>query len=198
MKRIAIAGGIGAGKTVVTDYLAERGWTVIDADLIAHQLSQPEGPVWRALRDAFGDAVVRADATLDRAFIADIVFHDASALRRLNRITHAPIGVEIARQLGQVTAPAAFVALPLFRPEHRAAFDFDSAWSVQVAPETAVRRLCAHRGYSEVDAQRRLANQMTNDERKAIVDRVMWNEGSIDELYRQVDALLREEGLVDG
>jgi dephospho-CoA kinase len=195
VKRIAIAGGIGAGKTVVSHYLSSRGWPVVDADVVARQISEPGQPAWRALRDAFGDAVLGPDGSLDRQFLADIVFYDQSALRRLNHITHGHIGAEIVRQLDTATGPAAFVALPLFVPEHRAIFSLDAAWAVQVEPDTAVARLCGQRGFSQEDARARLASQISNDERAAIVDRVLWNEGSIDDLYAQLDTLMEETGL---
>jgi dephospho-CoA kinase len=198
VQRIVIAGGIGAGKTVATNHLSGLGWTVVDADQIAHEITEPGRPAWRAMRDAFGDAVLNADETLDRAFVADVVFHDPSALRRLNHITHGHIGAEIARQIEGVNDEAVFVALPLFRLEHRSIFKFDEVWSIQVAPETAVDRLRACRGFSEDDARARLANQMTNEERGSIADRVMWNEGTIEELLEQIDAALLANGLRRG
>ncbi|HEY5438776.1 MAG TPA: dephospho-CoA kinase [Acidimicrobiales bacterium] len=192
MKRIAIAGGIGAGKSAVSDRLVERGYTVIDTDAVARTVTAVGQPAWRALRDAFGSAVLGPDGTLDRAFLADVVFHDPSALRRLNHITHGYIGLDVIDQLNRATGDAVFVALPLFRPEHRAAFQIDEAWAVMVSPDTAVQRLVAHRGYSVADAQARLANQISNDERAAIVDRVIWNEGSLDDLYGLLDDALSE------
>lgn len=198
MQIIVIAGGIGAGKSTATDYLSELGWSVIDADQIAHEITEPGRPAWTALRDAFGSAVLRADGTLDRPFVADVVFHDASALRRLNHITHGHIGAEMVRRIESVNDQAVFLAVPLYRGEHRSIFHVDQAWSVQVAPETAVSRLCAHRGFSETDARARLANQMSNDERAALVDQVMWNEGTIEDLHAQIDEALRAAGLHRG
>ena len=198
MKRIVIAGGIGAGKSAICDRLRSLGYTVIDADDVAHDVTAKGSPTLRALVDAFGSAVLASDGTLDRAFMAEIVFNDRSALRRLDRITHGQIGVEIVRQLDGATGDAVFVAVPLFRPEHRAAFRVDEVWSVQVDPETAVRRLVELRGFKEDDARARLANQMSNDERERIVDRVLWNEGSLDELFAQLDAALELVGLAHG
>jgi dephospho-CoA kinase len=195
--RIGITGGIGAGKTALTDRLRSLGFLVIDADEIAREVTAPGAAAFQAIRDAFGDAVLAADGTLDRAFLADVVFHDVSALKRLNHITHAPIGAEITRRLADVEG-SVFVALPLFRPEHRSAFALDEIWAVQVEPETAVSRLCSLRGFSEDDARSRLASQMSNDERASIVDRVLWNEASLDELYAQLDEALGAEGLVRG
>jgi dephospho-CoA kinase len=198
VKRIVIAGGIGAGKSTTSERLTSLGWPVIDADIIAHEVTQPGLPAYLALRDAFGDAVLLDDGSLDRAFLADVVFHDRSALRRLNQITHGPIGAEIARRLDEAKGEAVFVAIPLFRPEHRELLHLDEAWALLVQPETALTRLTQHRGFSLGDATARLENQMSNAERTAIVDRVIWNEGSLDDLYGQLAAALQESGLPGG
>jgi dephospho-CoA kinase len=195
VKTVALAGGIGAGKTAVAERLSSLGWPVIDADVIARRVVAKGEPAWRALRDAFGTAALQADGEIDRKFVADIVFHDPSALRRLNYITHGHIGNEIVRELKTLTGAAVFVALPLFRSEHRALFHLDQVWAVQVEPATALKRLCTLRGYSEDDARARLAAQMSNDERKALVDLVFWNEGTLDDLFAQLDAALVELGV---
>jgi dephospho-CoA kinase len=198
VKRIVIAGGIGAGKSAVADHLRDLGFSVVDADDVAHDVTAPGSPTLGALVDAFGSAVLDADGSLDRAFVADVVFHDASALRRLNAITHGPIGVEIVRRLDEAVGDAVFCAVPLYRSEHRAAFALDAVWSVQVSPETAVRRLIDGRGFGEADARARLANQIGNDERARMADRVLWNEGTLDELYAEVDAALDDAGVSRG
>jgi dephospho-CoA kinase len=198
MKRIVIAGGIGAGKSAVGDRLRSLGFRVVDADDVAHDVTKPGSPTLSALVDAFGSAVLDERGTLDRTFVAEVVFHDPSALRRLNAITHPAIGVEIGRQLDTADGEAVFAAIPLFRPEHRVAFAVDEVWSVQVAPETAIRRLIDGRGFSEADARARLSTQMSNEERAALADRVLWNEGTLDELYAELDAALRDVGLVRG
>ncbi len=198
MKRIVIAGGIGAGKSVVGDRLRHLGFTVVDADDVAHDVTKPGSPTLSALVDAFGSAVLDQDGTLDRAFVAEVVFHDPSALRRLNAITHPAIGVEVAQRLADANGEAVFAAIPLYRPEHRTAFSVDAVWSVQVSPETAVRRLIDGRGFSEADARARLSTQISNDERAALADRVLWNEGTVDELFAELDAALDDAGLVRG
>ena len=195
VKRIAIAGGIGAGKTTVTDRLAASGWPVIDADVIARVVVEPGRPAWRALRDAFGDAVLGAGGEIDRSFLADVAFHDATALRRLNHITHGPIGEEIARQLDLATGRAVFIAIPLLRAEHRDVLHLDEVWMVLSTPETALARLVATRGYTEEEARARLATQMDNEERLALADRVVWNEGTLADLSAGLDDLLNEAGL---
>ncbi|MHB1208577.1 MAG: dephospho-CoA kinase [Acidimicrobiales bacterium] len=197
MKRIAIAGGIGAGKSEATDYLSRLGYGVIDADEIAREVVEPGQPAWRALRDAFGDAVLHGDGTLDREFLAQVVFADPSALRRLNSITHVQIGLEILRALKSASTNVVFIALPLFQPEHRTAFELDEVWLVQASPDVALSRLLQYRGMNDEGARARLASQMSNDERAAIVDHVIWNDGTIDALHVKLKEQLRRSGIVD-
>ena len=201
MRRIALAGGIGAGKSTAQHYLEQRGFPVIDADEVARAVVAPGQPAYAALRDAFGDAILAVDGSLDRAFLAEVVFHDASALARLNAITHPRVGEEILTRLAaaeRAGESVVFIALPLFRPEHREAFALDSAWAIEVAPEVALARLVESRHLSREDAAARLAAQMTNEERRALVDHVVVNDGSVDELIAQLDSLLVTEGLVRG
>jgi dephospho-CoA kinase len=194
VKRVAIAGGIGAGKTAVAERLTSLGYPVVDADVIARKVVQKGEPAWRALRDGFGTAVLDEAGNIDRAFLADVVFHDESALRRLNAVTHGYIGVEMARELDEVDAPTVFVAIPLYRAEHRGNLQLAEAWAVLADPQVALERLVTLRGMSEGDARARLAAQMSNDERVALVDRVIWNNGTMDDLYEQVDIALAEVG----
>jgi dephospho-CoA kinase len=171
------------------------GWPVVDADVIARKVVEKGEPAWRALRDAFGTAVLTPEGQLDRAFMAEVAFHDASALKRLNRITHGYIGVEMANQVDSAEGAAVFVAIPLYRPEHTANLKLDEVWAIEVEPATAVERLIKYRQFSEDDAKARLAAQMSNEERAAIADRVIWNEGTLDELYANLDLAIGDLGV---
>ena len=194
MKRVALAGGIGAGKTVLSERLVSLGWPVIDADVVARKVVEKGEPAWTALRDAFGTAVLTPTGELDRKFMADVAFHDASALRRLNHVTHGYIGREIVRELDATDADVVFVALPLYRREHRDAFHLDEVWAVVVDSEVALARLLEQRGFDEDDARARLAAQMSNEERASLADRVLWNNGTRDDLFAQLDAALVDVG----
>jgi len=198
MKRIAIAGGIGAGKSLTCDFIVKQGFSVIDSDDVAHQIVEPGKAAWQAIRDAFGDSVLKSDQTIDREFLAKIIFSNDSARNRLNSITHPAIGIEILRQIEACTTPAVFIALPLYRSEHRQIFSLDSAWAVLVSPEIAKKRLVEHRGFSESDAQARIDTQVSNEIRSSIVDRVIWNEGSTEDLHNSVNEALLSEGLLRG
>ncbi len=198
VKRIVIAGGIGAGKSAATDFLAGLGYEIIDADDVAHAVTEPGAPAWHALRDAFGDAVLDDDGQLDRHFVADVVFHDPSALRRLNLITHAHIGEEMRRRLDLANGECVFLAVPLFRAEHRSTLSLDEVWAVQSSPELAESRLVTYRGFTSGDARARLSSQMSNEERAKIVDVVIWNDGTLDELHAQLNTQLERIGLHHG
>lgn len=192
MKRVAIVGGIGAGKSTVTDRLTTLGFSVVDADVIARQVVEQGEPAWRALVDAFGSAVLTPEGDIDRKFLADVVFHDASALRRLNHITHGYIGAEMRAGLDSAPGDVAFVAIPLYRSEIRDGLGLSEVWAIEVRPDTALDRLVSERGMDAEDARARLAAQVTNDERSALADRVIDNNGSVEDLYASLDAALSE------
>ena len=192
MKRVAIVGGIGAGKSTVTDRLTTLGFSVVDADVLARRVVEQGQPAWRALIDAFGTAVLTPEGDIDRKFLADVVFHDASALRRLNHITHGYIGAEMRAGLDTASGDVAFVAIPLYRAEIRDGLELNEVWAIEVRPDTALDRLVSERGMDAEDARARLAAQMTNDERSALADRVIDNNGSLEDLYASLDVALSE------
>ncbi len=195
MLQIGIAGGIGSGKSTLTSALERAGIRVIDTDVIAREIVEPGRPAWQALVDAFGLAVTDAAGLIDRKFLAAVAFPTPTALRRLNAITHGAIGVEVLRALDEARDVHYAVAVPLFRPEHRALFRLSEVWATEVEPEVAVSRLIQHRGFSEEDARNRIQSQITNSERSAIVDVVIPNNGSIGELENRINTLLLERGI---
>jgi dephospho-CoA kinase len=193
--RIALIGGIGAGKSTVVDYLRARGFVAVDADEVYAALVGRGQPLLATLVDAFGGAVLTPEGELDRTFLASIVFSDPSALRRLDAITHPLVGREMRRQLDAAPGRAVFAAVPLYRPEHRDSLALDEVWSVQVTPSIAVERLVEQRAMTESDARARIARQMSNEERETLVDEVIWNNADRAALVERVDELLRERGL---
>ena len=111
MLLIGLTGGIGSGKSTVSALLAARGAVVVDADAIVHDVQRPGTPVFTAMVERFGEGVVAADGTLDRARVADIVFNDPEALAALNAIVHPAVGAEIARRLAELAATDEVVVL---------------------------------------------------------------------------------------
>lgn len=188
MRPIALTGGIGAGKSTVAQALRRRGAVVVDADQLAREVVEPGTRGYLAVVTGFGDSVVGPDGRLDRAALANRVFADAAARRQLEGIVH-PLVAEAARQ----TFAEAPRDVPLvYEIPLLAEGDRGQEWSaiivVDASEETRLARLVA-RGLSEQDALRRIAAQSTREERLALADYVLNNDGSLAELETALDAL---------
>ena len=180
--------------------MVERGAVLIDADEIVRDLQRPGQPVFEAIVRRWGPLVVAADGTLDRAAVAEAVFHDADELAALNSIVHPAVGAEMVKRRAAAAAesPDAVVVLDiplLVRPDGEPIAERYRGLSgivvVDVDPDTAVQRLVAQRGLSEEDARARIANQADREARLAVADFVIDNNGSLEELQPQIDACYR-------
>jgi dephospho-CoA kinase len=182
---VGLTGGIGAGKSTVAALLAARGAVIVDADLISREVVQPGGPAYQPIVDRFGTGVLEADGRLDRAALADIVFRDADARKALEAITHPAIQGEMARQMLAAPTDAVVVLdIPLLkeRRDHMM-----GVIVVDVPENVAVERLVAHRGFDEGDARRRIASQISREDRRALADVVIDNSGDASALEAEVD-----------
>jgi dephospho-CoA kinase len=186
---LGLTGGIGSGKSTVSAILEELGATVVDADRIVRELQEPGQPVFDAMVAEFGPGVVAADGTLDRQAVADIVFGDDEALKRLNAIVHPAVGAAIAERLVALaeTDDVVIMDIPLLVESGRD--DMAAVIVVDVDPDIAVARLVEHRGFSEDDARARMARQVSREDRLAKADVVLDNSGTQEDLRAQVEAL---------
>jgi dephospho-CoA kinase len=185
---LGLTGGIGAGKSTVSAALARRGAVVVDADAVVRELQSPGGSVLAAMVEHFGDGILRADGTLDRQKVADVVFNDDEQLKALNAIVHPAVGAEIDRRIEAERATDHVVVLDVPLLVESKAYVTAGTIVVDTDPEVAVERLVAHRGFSEDDARARMARQATRDERLAAADFVVRNDGAPEELEPQIDA----------
>jgi dephospho-CoA kinase len=182
---VGLTGGIGAGKSTVAALLAARGAIVIDADQIARQVVEPGAPAYNAIVERFGPEVVGNGGGLDRAALAGLVFKDPGARTDLEKITHPAIQAEMARQT--LEAPADGVVI-LDIPLLKAKRDPMAGIIVVDAPENvAVARLVRYRDFKEDDARRRIAAQISRDDRLAIADVIVHNDGDRLQLEAEVD-----------
>ncbi len=159
--RIGLTGPIGCGKSTIAAWLAERGAVVVDADVVAREVSAPGEPAHDAVIAAFGDAVrVEEGGRLDRAALARVVFADPDALRRLEAIVHPVVRARILERIADAEragAPAVVIeAIKLV--EGGLAALCDETWLVTCAP-TVQRERVIERGASAEDADRRIAAQ---------------------------------------
>src|SRR6266513_2614218 len=173
---IGLTGGIGAGKSTVSRLLAERGAVIVDADLIARQVVEPGGPAYQGVVDRFGEDVLLDAGALDRAALAEIVFADPDALKDLNDIVHPAVGAVIAERLAEEadTDHVVILDVPLLVESGRS--NTTGTIVVDCPPEEALQRAVA-RGLPEDDVRRRMANQVSREERLAKADFIVDNSG---------------------
>jgi dephospho-CoA kinase len=188
--RIGLTGGIASGKSVVADMFADLGVPVIDTDVIARDVVRPGQPALEEIRDTFGDDVVTADGTLDRATMRAIVFGDDAARRRLEAILHPRIGAATRQQADAAGGDYQVIVVPLLVESSLRAF-VDRVLVVDCDEETQVARLLARDAESEAQARRILAAQSSREERLAIADDVITNDDDLDQTREQVLALHR-------
>ena len=186
---VGLTGGIGSGKTYVGARLVERGAVLIDADVLAREVVEPGRPAYGRVVERFGSEVVAPDGKLDRAAIAAIVFNDAQALADLNAIVHPEVGVEIAARLATESAGDHVVVLDiplLVEAGNAERYPFDGVLVVDAPVDLVLDRLVSVRGMERADAEARIANQASREERIRAADFVIMNMGSFEELDEMV------------
>jgi dephospho-CoA kinase len=185
---VGLTGGAGAGKSTVAARLRELGAIVIDADALAREVLEPGSEGLREVVAEFGPGVLRPDGSLDRAALAAIVFADPAKRRRLEQITHPRIAARTSELLASAPADAVVVHdVPLLVEKDMAAV-YDLVVVVDAPVEQRVRRLVA-RGLDADDARARIAAQASREERRAVADVWLENDGTTDELRAAVDEL---------
>ena len=167
---VGLTGGIGAGKSTVSSMLAERGAVIVDADKIARDLQAPGAPLLDVMAARFGDHIITADGSLDRAAVAAIVFNDKDALDDLNGIVHPAMQDEIQRQIDAHRGTDRIVVLdfPLLGENPR--LGLAATIVVDIPVDTAIDRLVNQRGMNVDDATARINSQLSREERSGVGD----------------------------
>ena len=188
---IGLTGGIASGKSTAAAYLGEKGASVIDADKLGHQAYEPDTDAFAQVVAVFGPEVVGADGQIDRKVLGGKVFGDPAALDRLTGIIWPEIGrlalaeFEVARA-ARPDAPIVLEAAVMLEAGWEPMVD--EVWVVIVEPDTAVARATARDGVEEEAIRKRIAAQLSNDERRAKADIVIDNSGDEAALLAQLDA----------
>ena len=188
MVMVGLTGGIGAGKSTVATMLTARGAVVVDADAIAREVVEPGSPALNELAARFGADVVTPDGRLDRTRLAERAFATPDAKRDLEAITHPAIGAEFLRQVAAAPKGAVVVHDVPLLVESTRGYDYAGVIVVEAPLETRLARLEA-RGVAREDAERRIANQASDEERRAVATWVVDNSGDLDSLEAQIDEL---------
>ena len=188
MRIIGLTGGIASGKTTVAGMLAELGAVIVDADQLSREAVMPGSPALEAIVDQFGGDVLRPDKTLDRTKLAQVVFGDQAARKRLEGILHPAIRQLAEQKLAasrEAGDPLVFYVAPLLI-EAGALSRVDEVWIVHVDKATQLERLMAREGISEEEALQRIAAQMPMEEKRKYGRVVIENGGGIESTRNQV------------
>jgi dephospho-CoA kinase len=188
---IGLTGNIASGKTEVANMLADRGATLIDADVLAREAVRPETQALRDIVKRWGNDVLKQDGSLDRQALRQIVFADQTELDALNRIVHPGVtrlrDREIARARERGDQIVVCVIPLLF--ERNLVEEFDAIVLVDAPRPIRLERLVTSRGLEETDAMNMIASQMPAELKRARADYVIENNQSLHDLERDVDAL---------
>ncbi|HEY1737076.1 MAG TPA: dephospho-CoA kinase [Acidimicrobiia bacterium] len=185
---IGLTGGIGSGKSTVAAMLAARGAVVVDADQIARAVVEPGMPALAALGERFGADVIGADGRLDRPKLAERAFATPEDRRDLEAITHPAIGAEFLRLVAEAPEGAVVVHDVPLLVESTKGYDYAAVIVVEAPLDARLDRLEA-RGVPRDDALRRIAQQASDEERRAVATYLLDNAGERADLERQVAAI---------
>lgn len=189
MVEFGLTGGIGSGKSSVAERLVARGAALVDADATVKQLQRAGEPVFVAMVEHFGEAIIGDDGELNRPAIAEIVFSDSDQLEALNGIVHPAVRTSMATQRSDfaLTHDVIVLDIPLLVEGNKAYDDLAGIIVVDVPVDMAVERLVAYRGFDENDARARMSSQVSRQERLKVADFVVDNGGTLDDLDAEVD-----------
>jgi len=177
IRAIGLTGGIGSGKSTVASLLVAHGATLVDTDAIAHSLTTPGGPAMPALRQRFGDDVADASGALDRARMRSLVFSDPDAKRALEAILHPMIGAEAQRQAAAAAGGVVVFDVPLLNAASHWRAACQRILVVDCSADTQVQRVMARSGWPDEQVRRVIAQQATREQRRALADAVVFNDG---------------------
>lgn len=167
---VGLTGGIGSGKSTVSELLSIRGAAVIDSDLVARDVVNPGTVGLNSLREAFGDVILDDDGRLDRGKLASIAFPDKEKLSLVNSIVHPLIEQQILSEL-EVYSRAdngriVVLVIPLlFETNAQLRYDIDKIITVDAPEDLVIRRLKLSRNMSDSQIRDRMANQLSRDDR---------------------------------
>ncbi|EJU19190.1 MULTISPECIES: dephospho-CoA kinase [Mogibacterium] len=197
MLKIAITGGIGAGKTAITDYLKYLDFTVIDADVISREMTGPGGCAITAICEKWGSDIANQERGLDRDLMRSIIYSNEESKREFENIVTKSVIKTVARLLKVHElrgSKVVFVAAPLLF-ECDMQDDYDAVWLVIADKDTRVERVSERDDLGYEIINRIIASQMSDDEKAKLSSDVIENNGTLPELKKNVDKLLNKYGL---
>ncbi len=199
MLKVGITGGMGTGKSTVLQILADKGYPTISADKVVHSLLEKGQVVYKKVIDFFGKCVLNEEGDIVRSKLAARIFADDTARLKLEAITHPHTLQRIKAEIAAISSsankfPAIFVEVPLL---FEAGWEkhFDLIWVIAAGEKISAKRLAICRGFRSTEIEKRQNKQMPLAEKKLKADVVIDNDGSLQNLSREVEKKLHDLGL---
>lgn len=187
---VGITGGIATGKSTVTRYIAQEGYSTLDADQVAAQV-MAEDRVKNLLAQSFGQSIIALDGSLDRQVLSRIVFSKPDQLAILNALVHPLVFQKIEEYIRECQDLMLFIEMPLlFESGHLNLYN--ETWLVYVDPALQLKRLMERNNFSQLEAESRIKAQMPMSVKQARADYLIDNSGDLERTYQQVHARLQD------
>lgn len=196
MKIYVITGGFGSGKSTVSGMFRDLGVPILDSDLLSHEAMKPGKVGYTKVLHLFGKGILARDKTIDRKKLARIVFRDSQARKKLENILHPKVRQEVGAKMARLKKqgiPIAMVEVPLlFETGWHRTLPCDGIITLVSDPEIQILRGMSKRHLSRAEVLRRIAAQLPNEEKIALSDFVLKNNGTLKALEKSVKRLLRK------
>jgi dephospho-CoA kinase len=185
---VGLTGGIGSGKSTVAQLFAEKNITIIDTDLLARDLTQPENPALQLIVKLFSEDILLPNGSLNRSKLRTLVFADAEKRRQLEQILHPLIRTEMKSRVAQAHSPYCIVVIPLlFETEPNPLIQ--RVLVVDAAETSQLSRTASRDNVEQSEVVSILKSQVSREKRLSLADDVIFNDGVIEDLITQVDKL---------
>ncbi|WP_105979828.1 dephospho-CoA kinase [Staphylococcus simulans] len=196
-KVIGLTGGIGTGKSTVSELLAVHGFKIVDADIAAREAVEKGSEGLEQVRQVFGDEAIDENGKMNRKYVGEIVFNDDKMREKLNQIIH-PIVRDLMERQKEAYLKDGFnviMDIPLLF-ENNLQDTVDETWLVYASESIQVERLMERNDLTQEEAKARVYSQISIDKKRRMADRVIDNRGTLLELKQNLEALLMEEGYI--
>lgn len=196
-KVIGLTGGIGTGKSTVSELLAVHGFKIVDADIAAREAVEKGSEGLEQVRQVFGDEAIDENGEMNRKYVGEIVFNDDKMREKLNQIIH-PIVRDLMERQKEAYLKEGFnviMDIPLLF-ENNLQDTVDETWLVYASESIQVERLMERNDLTQEEAKARVYSQISIDKKRRMADCVIDNRGTLLELKQNLEALLMEEGYI--
>jgi len=197
MEIIGLTGGIGTGKSTVSNFLREQNFAIVDADLISREVVEPGKPLLKELEEAFGSEIINEDGSLNRKGLAAIVFNNVEQRKLMDSIMHKEILAEMRRSMENYQEQGRHQGIIIDAP---LLFEIglekwcNQVWLVTADMDIRIQRVCARDNAVPAEVEARIRNQMSDDEKRKLSDEILDNSGTLEHLHKQITDLLEEKG----